>query len=586
MELNWVEHYRYGPDGAGGPVPPPSPPWPTGPADEGTDDLARTDGWAEAPDNLPEETGEQNSPEQQEAGRGRRQAGTARRSLAWLRQISFRGRVSALVAAAVGLAVAMAALSSYVAISRQMESQASANLQAAVQDAQDPSNIHIYNSIFGPTLDLGPFVRLQLQTGYEVQVILNTNSGVQTYALPLSDHVARGNPQMVQWSFFKLTPKDRATFASPSGTESVQNLTGADQNRYRVATVSIFKGTLAVMIGYPLSNIDTNLTFLRIMLILVAVGGVALAAALGWVVGRASMRPVEDLTLAAERVAKTQDLSQKIEDTSNDELGRLARSFNAMLAALAASKQQQAQLVSDAGHELRTPLTSLRTNIEVLMRNKDLPPTDRDELLSDVDAQLQELATLVADLVDLARDEEKQEAEPELVAFDQLVRHALERAQRRAMSVNFEASLEPGYVRTQPALLERAVINVLDNAAKWSPAGGQVKVRLWAEDSSWHLVVADQGPGIPAEDLPHIFERFYRAASARSMPGSGLGLAIVKRAVTTHGGTIDVTCPPEGGTKVELVLPYEQEQAGGDGSASDSAVGAPEAPAESFATSR
>ena len=293
------------------------------------------------------------------------------------------------------------------------------------------------------------------------------------------------------------------------------------------------------------------------MLLLVVVGGVAVATGLGWAVGRASMRPVEDLSLAAEHVAATQDLSATIDDEGNDELARLARSFNAMLAALAVSRRQQTQLVSDAGHELRTPLTSLRTNIEVLMRTKDLPPTDRDELLADVDAQLKELTTLVGDLVDMAREDERPGAEPEPVPFNEIVERAVERAHRRAQSLHFDVSLQPGEVRAQPALLERAVMNILDNAAKWSPPGGHVGVTLEA-NSAWHLTVTDQGPGIAPEDLPHIFERFYRAESARSMPGSGLGLAIVRNVVTSHGGSIDVTSSSTGGgTRVDIVLPLE-----------------------------
>lgn len=546
MELNWAQHFRSGLDDAGGAAP--QPPWPTSSADEEEREAraSRTDDWT-GPDQLPEGP-EGEEPEEWAESAGKRLP-VSSRPLSWLRQISFRGRVSVLVVAAVGLAVAMAALSSYVAISRYMEQQSVTNLENAAQDVQP--NVHIFLN----NLDPGPLAKLQLQTGDQVQVIFNsTRQQIETAAL------APGSPsELAQRPFFKLTSRARATFGSEAGAHSFQVLTGTDGTPYRVETVSVIKGVLAVQLGYSLANMDSTLAFLRLMLILVALGGVAVAAALGWAVGRASMRPVEDLTLAAERVAETQDLSQKIEDTSNDELGRLARSFNAMLAALAASRQQQAQLVSDAGHELRTPLTSLRTNIEVLMRTKDLPPADRDALLSDVDAQLQELAALVGDLVDLSRDEEKQEVEPELVALDQLVRRAVDRAQRRAMSVHFEVELEAGYTRGQPAMLERAVVNVLDNAAKWSPSGGQIGVRLWGGTWSWHLVVTDQGPGIPAEDLPHIFERFYRAASARSMPGSGLGLAIVKRVVTSHGGTIDVTCAPEGGTRVEIELPLEEE---------------------------
>jgi two-component system sensor histidine kinase MprB len=232
-----------------------------------------------------------------------------------------------------------------------------------------------------------------------------------------------------------------------------------------------------------------------------------------------------------------------------------------MLQALASSREQQAQLISDAGHELRTPLTSLRTNIEVLMRRPDLPSADRTELYTDVEAQLQELTNLVGDLVDLARHEERQ-AEPIEVRFDSLVGAAVERARRRAPEVSFVTHLTAGAVRAQPALLERAVLNVLDNAAKWSPPGSSVEVWL-QRGAIWTLDVHDHGPGIAAEDLPHVFERFYRASSARSMPGSGLGLAIVKHVVDNHGGTVTASVPPEGGTVIHIELPIVAEDEAG-----------------------
>jgi two-component system sensor histidine kinase MprB len=197
------------------------------------------------------------------------------------------------------------------------------------------------------------------------------------------------------------------------------------------------------------------------------------------------------------------------------------------------------------------------------MRAKNLAGPDRDELLADVDAQLKELSTLVGDLVDLARDDERPQPEPVPVPFNEVVVRAVERAQRRAMSVHFDVALQPGHVMAQPALLERAVMNVLDNAAKWSPAGGHVSVTLEAH-SDWHLMVKDQGPGIAPEDLPHIFDRFYRAPTARSMPGSGLGLAIVKGVVTSHQGTIDVTPVPGGGTRVDINLPLGATSAPAD----------------------
>jgi two-component system sensor histidine kinase MprB len=398
----------------------------------------------------------------------------------------------------------------------------------------------------------------QNQTGDSVQVITKT----EVYSV-----------QSGQFSKGRLFPMSTGAAQvlknGTGGNPIIETVTATNGAPYRVASVPTAFPGVVVQIGYPLTAVDNTLAFLRLMLLLVAVGGVAVATGLGWAVGRASMRPVEELTLAAEHVAATQDLSATIDDEGNDELARLARSFNAMLAALAVSRRQQTQLVSDAGHELRTPLTSLRTNIEVLMRTKDLPSSDRDDLLADVDAQLKELTTLVGDLVDMAREDERPDAEPEPVPFNEIVERAVERAHRRAQSLHFDVSLQPGEVRAQPALLERAVMNVLDNAAKWSPPGGRVGVTLEA-NSAWHLTVTDQGPGIAPDDLPHIFERFYRAESARSMPGSGLGLAIVRNVVTSHGGSIDITSSATGGgTRVDIVLPLEASLAADYGEADE-----------------
>ena len=476
------------------------------------------------------------------------------RSVAWLRQVSFRGRVSVLVGVAVGIAVALTATVSYFAVSRQLQQQASNTLERGI--SQVPSSVRV-NSFTG-AVDEDLLVNLQVSTGDEVQVLVNTPSGMQVYSVQTQQTPAGPVAQLAQARIFPIDANVRAAFTGGPAVKPIEERVTAlgGHEHYLVATVGVVPGSLAVEIGYPVTGLQRTLAFLRFMLVLVAIGGVALAATLGWAVGRASMGPVEDLTLAAEHVAETQDLTATIDDSSNDELGRLARSFNAMLNALSNSRRQQAQLVSDAGHELRTPLTSLRTNIEVLMRTKNLSGSDREELLSDIGAQLQELTNLVGDLVDLAREDERQQAEPEPVELHSVVARAVERAQRRAMSVAFDVSLEEGYVRAQPALLERAVMNVLDNAAKWSPPGGRVSVTLRASDA-WHLVVQDQGPGIDPGDLPHIFERFYRAQTARSMPGSGLGLAIVKGVVSSHGGRIDVGPAEGGGTRFEIVLPLD-----------------------------
>jgi two-component system, OmpR family, sensor histidine kinase MprB len=222
------------------------------------------------------------------------------------------------------------------------------------------------------------------------------------------------------------------------------------------------------------------------------------------------------------------------------------------------SRRQQAQLVADAGHELRTPLTSLRTNIEVLLRVHDVPESDRVALFGDITGQLEELTVLVGDLVELARDDE-QRPEPTDVRLDLVVEEAVDRARRRAPTVGFELELAEAIVRSQPNLLERAVLNVLDNAVKWSPPGSSIDVSITRvstarDEASWRLDVRDNGPGITDEDLPHVFDRFYRSAGARSLPGSGLGLAIVRQVVESSGGSVVAITAPEGGTVVRIEL--------------------------------
>jgi two-component system sensor histidine kinase MprB len=222
-----------------------------------------------------------------------------------------------------------------------------------------------------------------------------------------------------------------------------------------------------------------------------------------------------------------------------------------MLKALDASLRRQRQLVADAGHELRTPLTSLRTNIELLSQAHDrLPARARDELLTDIRAQIGELSTLVGDLVELARDEPLSR-DPETVELADVVDNAVERVRRRAPGITFDVRTQPWLVLGDAQLLERAVTNLLDNAAKWSPPLGTVHVRL----TDGLLSVADEGPGIRDEDLPHVFERFYRSSEARTLPGSGLGLAIVQQTAERHGGRVEAGRAAAGGALFTLRLP-------------------------------
>jgi len=263
------------------------------------------------------------------------------------------------------------------------------------------------------------------------------------------------------------------------------------------------------------------------------------------------MRPVRTLTEATEQIAATRDLTLRITAESTDELGRLAMSFNTMLDALEKSLTAQRQLVTDASHELRTPLASLRTNAEVLNDVDRLSPEQRRAVLSGIVTQLDELTGLVADVVELARGEAPPSAHEE-VLFDELVARAVDRARRHWPGLTFELSTESVTVRGTPGRLDRAVANMLDNAGKFSPAGSVVDVVL---DATGQLVVADRGPGVPDDALPHVFDRFFRADEARAMPGSGLGLAIVQQVVEGHGGTITLGNRPGGGAVATLTLP-------------------------------
>jgi two-component system sensor histidine kinase MprB len=341
-------------------------------------------------------------------------------------------------------------------------------------------------------------------------------------------------------------------------TESSVRTAGDGKLAYRVVAVAAGTGR-ALVIGQRLEATRQVLTRLGIALPAIGGIGVALAALAGVAVARTGLRPVEQLTAATERVASTGELTPIPVDGS-DELARLTASFNDMLGALAASQDQQRRLVADAGHELRTPLTSMRTNLELLAAAERpgapaLPESDRAEIHDDLQAQITELSTLVGDLVELARDDGPQVVQ-EPVELTDIVSRALERARRRAGDVEFAATLVPWTLVGDATALERAVLNLLDNAAKWSPNGATVRVQM-RELDRWSVLleVADAGPGIAEKDLPRVFDRFYRSDMARTMPGSGLGLSIVRQVAVRHGGAVWAGRAPEGGALLVLRLP-------------------------------
>ena len=323
--------------------------------------------------------------------------------------------------------------------------------------------------------------------------------------------------------------------------------------RVRMLTERAPVGAGVWQVALPLNDIDSTLSRLELVLAAVCLGGIALAAALGLLVSRAALVPVRRLTRAAERVTRTQDLGHRIKTGEADELGRLAVSFNTMLAALQRSRMAQRQLVSDASHELRTPLTSIRANLDALAAGASLPERERARVIAAARAQLHELTVLVGDLVDLSNSG-LDDAEIEDVRLDLAVADALDRARLHSPRTPFVLDAEPCLLRAAPRRLDRAIANLLDNAAKWnppSPPSGPVKVRV----RDGVLQVTDHGPGISAADLPHVFDRFYRAPAARAMPGSGLGLAIVRQVAEMHGGSVHAANDPSGGARLTLQLP-------------------------------
>ena len=336
--------------------------------------------------------------------------------------------------------------------------------------------------------------------------------------------------------------------AAHGGTNRFRTVT-VSGTQYRVLTAPMAGGG-AAQIARSVAGTNNVLSTLDLRLLLIALAGTAVAAALAWLIARRIVRPVEQLTLAAEQIATTQELEQHIEIVRHDELGRLAESFNTMLAALGASKAQQRRLVMDASHELRTPLTALRTNIELLQRAGALDDAQRTELIDAAQVELTELGDLVAELVDLATDARAEEPVQE-VELGALVGRVVEREHRRSGRTITLSSDAAGTVNARASAIDRAVHNLIDNASKFSSADTPIDVDV----TGGVIEVRDRGAGIAAAERDLVFDRFYRATAARSKPGSGLGLAIVRQIAELHGGTIELLERTGGGTVARLTLP-------------------------------
>jgi len=495
--------------------------------------------------------------------------------------MSFRRRITLVSAAAVAIAVVLASLLTYLLTSHQLHSQVDAQLRDRGRESTrllrflDEGGIQAHRAgtdepTFGLALGAGATGRTGSRTTTPSRAS-NGTGGTSAGAnnpfgsLPPEPDQVRGYQQVVGAKGTIIVrsargislPVDAATrrLAAGGGASFFTDAT-VDGTDLRILAKPLGSGR-AVQYAQPLTEVDSLLRRLRLILALLDIGGIALAALLGRLVAGAAVLPLKRLTQATEHVALTQDLSGRIELTGVDEIGRLASSFNSMLdalehsmSALDASVHAQRQLVADASHELRTPVTSLRTNIEILQQAQDMEPDERQRLLADVVEQIGELTLLMNDLIELARGEEPS-TDTEDIRFDVLVGDVAERTRRHSPETPLLLELTPTLLAGVPARLERAVANLLDNAVKYSPIGEPVEIELAGEE----LTVRDHGPGISAEDLAHVFDRFYRGAESRGRPGSGLGLAIVRQVVRQHGGTVTAERAQGGGTLMRVRLP-------------------------------
>jgi two-component system sensor histidine kinase MprB len=443
----------------------------------------------------------------------------------WHYRRSLASRVTLLTTMAVGMTVAIVALGAYATVRMQLQSSLDATL---VERAETASS------------------------GIDQ---ISASTDVPSFVLPISDArvgiVGSNGSSRFFGNEGRIELDDHEIEVARGESRRSLRTIRQDGVDFRVVAVPIrTQPGVALVIGQSLASQQQVLTKLGLVTLLFGIAGMIAAGVAGWAVARNGLRPVRRLTAAAEDIARTERLAP-IRVEGDDEVARLASAFNQMLASLAASRDRQRRLVADAGHELRTPLTSLRTNIDLLTQaGASLPDDARAELLTDVRAQLEELTNLVGDLVELARDEPTP-AVIGTVELHEVLDQAVARVRRRAPSLTFVVSADPWYVEGDSPALERALTNLLDNAAKWSPPSGTVTVSL----HDGVVTVDDQGSGIAEEDLPHIFERFYRSDVSRSMPGSGLGLSIVAQVAERHAGTVEAGRSPSGGARMTFRLP-------------------------------
>lgn len=462
------------------------------------------------------------------------------------RSLPIRSRLALLVAAAVAFAVAAVSVTCWFIVQGRLYDQVDDDLQQArMKPGQDIEMSSALSDCTQTPQDTQPFRNLYSQVVKPDGTPCVTDSSVGA---------------------IKVTQADKDVIKEgSSGDGIIRDGTAEDGTPLRVMTIPQLaqnratgeRSYVAVTVAVSLKGTKSTLNDLSLILLLVSGVGVLGAGAAGLAVARAGLRPVDKLTEAVEHVARTEDLNIRIpvEDEAEDEVARLSRSFNSMTSALASSRELQQQLIADAGHELRTPLTSLRTNIELLTRSEEtgrpIPEADRKALLASVKAQMTELAALIGDLQELSRSEGQRGERVQVISLEDTVEAALRRARLRGPELTITADIQPWYVRAEPAALERAVVNILDNAVKFSPEAGTIEVAL----HDGVLTVRDHGPGIPADELPYVFDRFWRSPSARALPGSGLGLSIVARTIEQAGGQVTLSHADGGGTVATVRLP-------------------------------
>jgi two-component system sensor histidine kinase MprB len=435
--------------------------------------------------------------------------------------VTLRARLTLVTAGVVAVVVALACATTYFVMRHELQAQLDSSLkQEAALVQTDPSAFHGQED-FG-----GNAARIIAPDGTVL---------AQSYPVPIDRQVRQ------------VAAGQRRGFYRDITVHELRQVIPARE--IVLPLPSLFGAGGAVLVVKNLQETNRALERLRIILILVSLGGIVAAAVAGALVSGAALAPVRRLTAAAERIAETGEPSERVPEGGQDELARLGASFNTMLASLEESLETQRRFVADASHELRTPLTSLQTNIDVLRGDIALEPEQRRRLLDDLHRESQEMRGLIAALLELAQG--RAQTEKEEFQLDEVVEDAVERARARFPGVSWQSDgLEPTIVDGYRDRMERAVWNLLENAGKWSGDEGSVEISL----AGGELQVRDHGPGFADEDRPLVFDRFYRSAAARSMPGAGLGLAIVREVAEAHGGTVEAENASDGGAVVRLSL--------------------------------